>query len=222
MRIGSPCPTDASWVKDYIKHVDEMAYRCDFVAFHAYWGSNEAPSIDSWYNQLKAIYDATGRPIWLTEFNNGASWTKETKPSYSANGEKMKEIIQMLEDAPFIERYCIYNWDDWHLAVLTWDNDKKSWWVNPAGQAYRDVKPHFAYNAKMQKVPNWWGFDLKKNSDELALEKLQWHNNKTGTLSIKNANIDQTDELTLECQKEDGSWTLFRTIDERELFDNSS
>ena len=222
MRIGSPCPTDASWVKDYIKHVDEMAYRCDFVAFHAYWGSNEAPSIDSWYNQLKAIYDATGRPIWLTEFNNGASWTKETKPSYSANGEKMKEIIQMLEDAPFIERYCIYNWDDWHLAVLTWDNDKKSWWVNPAGQAYRDVKPHFAYNAKMQKVPNWWGFDLKKNSDELALEKLQWHNNKTGTLSIKNANIDQTAELTLECQKEDGSWTLFRTIDERELFDNSS
>lgn len=223
MRIGSPCPTDASWVKEYIGHIDDMAYRCDFVTFHAYWGTNEAPNVDSWYNQLKAIYDATGRPIWLTEFNNGASWTTETKPSYNANGEKMAQIIQMLENAPFIERYCIYNWDDWHLAVLTWDNDKKSWWVNPAGQAYRDIKPHFAYNADIQKVPNWWGFGIKSDKTEFAISSLTWVNkDHTGKLTIKNDNIDQTDVLTLEYQTSDGTWKTFREIDERELFDNST
>ena len=223
MRIGSPCPTDASWLKEYIGHIDDMAYRCDFVTFHAYWGTNEAANIDSWYNQLKAIYDATGRPIWLTEFNNGASWTKETKPSYSANGEKIAKLVQMLENAPFIERYCIYNWDDWHLAVLTWDNDKKSWWVNPAGQAYRDVKPHFAYNAKMQKIPNWWGFSIKSGKTEFALTSLTWVNsNHTAKLSVRNENVDQTDVLTIEAQKEDGTWQPFRTIDERELFDNNT
>ena len=223
MRIGSPCPTDASWLKEYIGHVDDMAYRCDFVTFHAYWGSNEAPSVDSWYNQLKAIYDATGRPIWLTEFNNGASWTTENKPSYSANGEKMAQIIEMLENAPFIERYCIYNWDDWHLAVLTWDSDKGSWWVNPAGQAYRDVKPHFAYNADIQKIPNWWGFGIKNGKTEFAISSLTWVNkDHTGKLAIKNENIDQTDVLAIEYQTADGEWKLFREIDERELFDNAS
>ncbi|MBR5061556.1 MAG: hypothetical protein IKX24_05365 [Prevotella sp.] len=223
MRIGSPCPTDASWLTEYIGHVDDMAYRCDFVTFHAYWGSNEAATVDSWYNQLKAIYNATGRPIWLTEFNNGASWTTETKPSYNANGEKMKQIIQMLEDAPFIERYCIYNWDDWHLAVLTWDNNTNNWWVNPAGQAYRDVKPHFAYNADIQKVPNWWGFGIKSDKTEFAISSLTWVNkDHSGKLTIKNDNIDQTDVLTLERQASDGTWKTFREIDERELFDNSS
>lgn len=223
MRIGSPCPTDASWVKEYISHIDDMAYRCDFVTFHAYWGSNEAPNIDSWYNQLKAIYDATGRPIWLTEFNNGASWTSETKPSYSANGEKMTQIIQMLENAPFIERYCIYNWDDWHLAVLTWDNNTNNWWVNPAGLAYRDIKPHFAYNADIQKVPNWWGFGIKSGNTEFNITSLTWvTKDHTGKLNIKNDNIDQTDVLTLEYQTSDGTWKTFREINERELFDNAS
>lgn len=223
MRIGSPCPTDASWVKEYIGHIDDMAYRCDFVTFHAYWGSNEAPNIDSWYSQLKSIYDATKRPIWLTEFNNGASWTSETKPSYEANGQKMAQIIQMLENAPFIERYCIYNWDDWHLAVLTWDNDKKSWWVNPAGQAYRDIKPHFAYNADIQKIPNWWGFDIKNSKTDFAVSSLTWVNrDHSGKLTVKNENIDQTDILTLEYQKADGTWKTFREINERELFDNAT
>lgn len=223
MRIGSPCPTDASWVKEYIGHVDDMAYRCDFVTFHAYWGTNEAADVQSWYNQLKAIYDATKRPIWLTEWNNGASWTTESKPSYAKNAEKIKEILEMLENADFIERYDIYNWDDWHLAVMSWDSNKNNWWVTPAGEAYRDVKPHFAYRADMQKVPNWWGFGIKTAADELALGRLSWNNNaRTGKLPLTNANIDQTDVLWLQYQTATGEWKDFREVSERELFDNTT
>ena len=223
MRIGSPCPTDASWLTEYIGHVDDMAYRCDFVAYHAYWGKNEAADISSWKNQLDAIYNATKRPIWLTEFNNGASWTSETKPGYTENGEKIKQIVNLLESLPYIERYCIYNWDDWHLAVLTWDKDKNNWWVNPAGQAYRDVKPHFAYNADYQKVPNWWGFDIQTGSSDFAVGGLSWNaNTYKATLSVTNANIDQTKTLTLEYKTAEGTWLPFREITERELFDNKT
>jgi len=223
MRVGSPSPTDASWVKSYITNVDNMAYRCDFVAFHAYWGSNEAADVDSWYSQLKAIHDATGRPIWLTEWNNGASWTTETKPGYSENGAKMRLIINMLEETPWIERYCVYNWDDWHLFVLTWDSDKNSWWVNPAGRAYRDARPHFAYDKDYQKVPNWWGFSIKEGSENFALGSLTWNeSDRTGDLQITNTNIDQTETLTIEIQDADGNWTTFREVTEREFFDNNT
>ena len=68
-----------------------MAYRCDFVVIHAYWGTNEAANAQAWYNRLKAIYDATKRPIWITEWNNGASWTTESWPSnYGDRLEKTK------------------------------------------------------------------------------------------------------------------------------------
>jgi len=223
MRVGSPAPTDASWLEDYTVHVDNMAYRCDFVAFHAYWGTNEAKDVNAWYSQLKAIHDATDRPIWLTEWNNGASWTNETKPNYSDNGAKMRQIINMLEDTPWIERYCVYNWDDWHLMVLTWDSKKNAWWVNPAGQAYRDARPHFAYNKDYQKVPNWWGFSIKEGSDNFALGTLTWNESDyTGDLQITNTNIDQTATLTIEIQDSTGNWTTFREVTEREYFDNTS
>lgn len=223
MRVGSPCPTDASWLTGYIGHVDDMAYRCDFVTFHAYWGKNEAADINSWKSQLDAIWNATHRPIWLTEFNNGASWTTETKPGYTDNGEKIKQIVTLLESLPYIERYCIYNWDDWHLAVLTWDSNKNNWWVNPAGQAYRDVKPHFAYNADYQKIPNWWGFDIQTGSSDFAVGGLSWNaNTYKATLSVTNANIDQTKTLTLEYKTAEGTWLPFREITERELFDNKT
>lgn len=223
MRIGSPCPTDAGWVKEYIKHIDDMAYRCDFVAFHAYWGVNEAANADAWYKQLEDIYKATGRPIWLTEFNNGASWTKETKPSYDENATKMRAILEKLNNAPFIERICIYNWDDYHLAVLSWDDKQKSWWTTPAGKIYRDLPPKFAYNADYQKVPNWWGFAIKQTADDLGIKSITWdEQQQTAKFSILNKNIDQTDTLMIEFQTAEGAWKPLREITERRLFDNTN
>ncbi len=215
-RVGSPAPTDASWLTDYIGHVDDMAYRCDFVAFHAYWGTNEASNAQAWYSRLKAIYDSTHRPIWITEWNNGASWTTESWPSgYSDKLEKnrkaIQEIVEMLDTCSFVERYAIYNWDTYYRAMINWDDGN----VLPAGQVYRDNQSTFAYNAAIQKVPNWWAPAAKQPS--LTTEQAE-----AGKLNflIDNPNTDMTATLCIERLQDDGSWETFYEVEDRWRFDN--
>lgn len=216
MRIGSPAPTDASWLTEYIGHIDDMAYRCDFVAFHCYWGTNEAPNAASWYNQLKAIYDKTKRPIWITEWNNGASWTTESWPSgYGEKLEKnriaIKEILNVLDTCRFIERYSIYNWDSYFRAMINTDDG----WVTPAGEVYRDNKSTFAYNADVQFVPNWWTPSLK------SVEMRARINSLSGQLvfTIKNTNGDMTDKMSIQRKKSDGTFEDYYVETDRSVFD---
>ncbi|MBR6197831.1 MAG: hypothetical protein IKQ72_09545 [Bacteroidaceae bacterium] len=216
LRIGSPCPTDASWVKQFIKHCDDMAYRCDFVTFHAYWGTNEAANSDSWWWQLEQIYKDTGRPIWLTEWNNGASWTTEGWPSsYSDKLAKQKNaikyILSVLDNASFIERYSLYNWDSYYRAAISWDSDKNSWWVTPCGEVYRDTHPTHAYNEKMQKVPIGWfpGINKENKFSFTFVESTQ-----NILMSITNKNGDFTGQEIIEYKDADGKWKTF--------YDNSS
>ncbi len=212
LRIGSPSPTDASWLTNFIKHCDDMAYRCDFVAFHAYWGTNEAANSDSWWSQLNNIYKNTGRPIWLTEWNNGASWTTESWPSsYSDKLTKqknaIKNILSVLDNANFIERYSLYNWDSYYRAAISWDNDKNSWWVTPCGQVYRDTHPSHAYKESMQKVPVGW-FPSTKTDNKFSFKLNATSLSFVPTLT--NLNGDYTLTETFEYQdKESGEWKVF-------------
>lgn len=217
MRVGSPAPTDMSWLYEYTGHVDDMAYRCDFVAIHAYWGTNEMANAEAWKNMLTEIYNKTHRPIWITEWNNGASWTNEWWPSsYSDRIEKnrkaIKEIVAVLESLDFVERYAIYNWDGGMPRYVINPDDG---WVTPAGQEYRDAPSNFAYNAKVQRVPNWWAPGLK---DISMTTKTQDGNT---TFTIKNPNGDMTATLCVERQKADGSWEEIHSFTERYLFDSN-
>ena len=224
LRIGSPCPTDASWVKQFIKHCDDMAYRCDFVTFHAYWGTNEAANSDSWWWQLEQIYKDTGRPIWLTEWNNGASWTTEGWPSsYSDKLAKQKNaikyILSVLDNASFIERYSLYNWDSYYRAAISWDSDKNSWWVTPCGEVYRDTHPTHAYNEKMQKTPVGWFPGINKENKFQAT-----FSESTSTLvtSITNKNGDFTAKEIIEYKDANGKWnTLHDNSGKRSRFEST-
>lgn len=214
-RIGSPAPTDASWLTEYIGHVDDMAYRCDFVAFHAYWGPNEANGASAWYNRLKSIYDSTKRPIWITEWNYGASWTADISSNqYEEVRKNVQSIVEMLDTCSFVERYAIYNWDTWYRAMLNWDNG----WVTPAGQVYRDTRSTFAYNAKMQKVPNWWAPSAKTPSFEMTLNEAQ----HKVSFSITNPNADMTASLAVQRLLDDGSWETVGEITDRWRFDSQT
>src|SRR5574344_1163747 len=116
-RLGSPAVSGnlSGWLYPFIDSIDSKGYRCDFVAVHAYWNSNPT----NFMNSLKSISDRTGRPLWITEFNYGANWTSEWWPASdhsitTANWERerawMAELIPLLEAAPYVERYYIYNW----------------------------------------------------------------------------------------------------------------
>ena len=220
MRIGSPAPTDASWLTEYIQNCNNMAYRCDFVAFHAYWGTNEAANARAWYNQLKSIYQNTKRPIWITEWNNGASWTTESWPSdYSDKLEKqrkaIKEIQQMLDTCSFVERYAVYNWDTYYRAMINWDDGS----LLPAGKVYRDAKSDFAYNAKVQFTPVWWEPSLKTPTLNLRINDAD----QTLVATVKNDNGDVTDQMTIQyLDPASGQWQEYYTETDRSRFDDAT
>lgn len=217
MRIGSPAPTDLSWLTEFAGHVDDMAYRCDFVALHAYWGPNEANGVSAWYNELKSVYDNTHRPIWITEWAYGASWTSESWPSnYSDQLEKNRaaimDIVDMLERTPFIERYSYYQWDTNSRRFINDDG-----WVTPAGTVYAKTKSTFAYNANYQRVPNYWKPGTK--TPELIYEISE--DGTTVKFGVGNPYGDVTDQLLLQRRNGDGEWETLFSVDDRSQLEKS-
>lgn len=151
LRIGSPACTDFSWLYAFMDSCKAKNYRVDYVAIHAYWGG-KSPA--NWYNDLKYIHQKTGRPIWITEWNNGANWTSEWWPSDSiARLNKqlndIKAIMQVLDTASFVERYSIYNWVQ----------DKRAMVINgqltPAGEYYASNPSQKAYNPAKEVIPGF-------------------------------------------------------------------
>ncbi len=130
LRLGSPAPSDGglSWLYDFIAQADALSYRVDYVAVHFYKGGWTA---SQYYNWLQGIYQQTGRPIWITEFNNGANWTC-CEPTLESNAQTIGEFIDVLDNAPFVERYAIYNWVGATRELVTGGT------LNPAGVVYRD------------------------------------------------------------------------------------
>ena len=130
LRIGTPAPTDGgkAWLYEFCAKAKELNYRVDFVAIHFYQANKSASDLYTW---LKDIHDNTGLPIWVTEFNNGANWTAGP-PTLAENAADIKAFIEMMDRAPFIERYAIYNWVEAERYMI---NDDGS--LTPAGEYYK-------------------------------------------------------------------------------------
>ena len=217
MRIGSGSPTDASWLKEYIGHIDDMAYRCDFVAYHCYWGTSEANGASGWYSRLKSVYDSTKRPIWITEWEIGASWITSYLPSsYTEYRDKMIEVVDMLERTPFIERYSYYNTDtggkNGYMRPLFYDD---GYWT-PAGRAYQKIVSTFAYNADYQPVPNWWAPSAQTPEVSGKVKDGKY------VLTVKNPNGDATASIDIDRKNTDGTWTVVLSDTDRPTFDTTT
>lgn len=97
LRLGSPAPDsiNKNWLKEFLAEADSLNYRVDFVATHMYWDSQNGGDL-TWNiaNQCKNSYG--GRPMWITEWNNGANWTKESWPD--AKGLKLDAEFNVVYD----------------------------------------------------------------------------------------------------------------------------
>ncbi len=190
LRLGSPAWSNP-WsgnggnLFDFINKCDELNYRVDFVALHCYWGGK---SPQNWYNDLKYIHEQTGRPLWITEWNNGANWTTEWWPDASrayttANAQKqlndIKGILQVLDTASFVERYFIYDWvEDCRAMILNSGLTK-------AGEYYTANKSQIAWNSDKQVIPQWSYTKPKLDYRYFSLKhsiRLSWEDNN-GELS---------------------------------------
>jgi len=137
LRVGSPAVSDGGlgWLYDFMGKADAAHLRVDFVAVHYYRAvanNNGRNAANQLYDFLKGIHDKVRRPLWVTEWNNGANWTGHD-PTYTQEKSCVGEMIKMLDRTPFVERYAIYNWVKDVRNVQRNDGT-----LTPAGEVYRD------------------------------------------------------------------------------------
>ena len=219
-RIGSPQPTDFGYLTTYCNYADrnDNHSRCDFVVTHAYWdiGSRDADSYAKYMtDQCWTVWNNTGRPVWLSEMEVGASWHSSTPTvinSYDKARSYLQALLTRLEESNYIERYAIYSFDYWRNYMFYDDGT-----LTPAGEVYRDHRAGFAYRAAYTKEPAWWAPGVKTPT-------LDFRDNGDGTLTflIGNANGDATERLTLERKAEGGDWTPLAGMNSRPDFESNA
>jgi hypothetical protein len=153
LRVGAPAVTDAGydWIVQFMNEANGDGHRVDYVPVHyyrSYWNkSDPAGAANQMYNFLKSIHDATGKPVWVTEFNNGANWTDNAHdPDVTQNRNAVEAMINMMDSTPWIERYAVYSNVEWFRDTHYDDGS-----LTPMGSMYRD---HVAPIAYQQAVPN--------------------------------------------------------------------
>ncbi|MBP5196429.1 MAG: hypothetical protein J6035_03365 [Bacteroidaceae bacterium] len=218
-RIGSPQPTDFDYLTKYCNYVDQNDNhsRCDFVVTHAYWdiGNRDADTYAKYMtDECWTIWNTTGRPVWLSEMEVGASWHSSTSSvinSYDKARSYLQALLIRLEESNYIERYAIYSFDYWRNNMFYDDGG-----ITPAGEVYRDHRATFAYRAANTKVPAWWAPGVKAPT-------LDYRDNGDGTLTflIGNTNGDGTEQMTLERKSLGGSWTTLTVLNKRPDFEKS-
>lgn len=162
LRLGSPAPTDGGldWLYSFIDQADALNYRVDYVAVHFYKCGWTASQLHDW---LWAIHLRTHRPVWLTEFNNGATWTSCSVPTLAQNATVIGSFISMMDSAPFVERYAVYNWVGDTRAMVDTNNA-----LTPAGTVYlNEPSP----NAYVQEFPSGVGVDANYLFDGDATDR---------------------------------------------------
>lgn len=146
LRLGSPAVSDGGlkWLYEFMDKADAAKLRVDFVAVHYYRAVSDPGDGRAAAAQLKGFLDGihkrTKRPIWITEWNNGANWTSAPDPNEKEQRRAIQAMIDMLDETDFVERYAIYNWVEDGRMVQRKDNS-----LTPAGEVYRDQKSPLAY-----------------------------------------------------------------------------
>ena len=149
LRSGSPATTDggrSGWLYPFVSQADAAGYRLDFIAIHYYWcydPANASGAASQMYSFLLDIWNNTHRPIWITEWNNGANWTQCADPTYAQQQACVSAMINMLESTPFVERYALYNAVEDVRSVMT------NGVLTAAGVTYSNLVSNLSYSQAM-------------------------------------------------------------------------
>jgi Glycosyl hydrolase catalytic core/Concanavalin A-like lectin/glucanases superfamily/Putative Ig domain/Protein of unknown function (DUF642) len=148
LRVGAPAVSDSGvsgqgldWLYSFMSQANALNYRVDYVPVHFYkcgWSASQL------YNYLLGIYQQTRKPIWLTEFNYGASWCTPDTLTQAQEAAAIQQFVDTLDSAPFVERYAIYQWFPTNRAMVV------NGTLTPAGVVYHDKQSSMGY---VQTVP---------------------------------------------------------------------
>jgi len=146
LRVGAPAVSDGGlgWLYEFMDKADKAGLRVDYVPVHYYRATADPGdakgAADQFYRFLKGIHDRVKRPLWVTEWNNGANWTTAPDPNEKQQKAAIAAMIKMLDETPFVERYAIYNWVEPCRELVRKDGS-----LTPAGEVYRDNKSPVSY-----------------------------------------------------------------------------
>lgn len=237
LRLGSPAPASTNgnnWLKNFMNICDELNYRVDFMVTHAY--QNQNAGWWEWYIDLTSRGNRTleeagvHRPVWVTEWNNGANWTSESWPT--AEGPRRdanmniilddegnetivkrplspensaRSVAKMQEVLPAFENIDLFE----HHYLYNWVQDARSMELDgvltPAGKYFAAFKSQVGFKKKNEYIHIWkiappW--ILSELSADYKKFNLQWydHNGETGKRYVLQHKIDN------------GEWTLSKTF----------
>ncbi len=221
LRIGSPAPASiaSNWLSQFIGICDTLNYRVDFIAFHAYQDQNTG-----WWDwNVDLAARASGassvkRPVWITEWNNGANWTNEADaskwPTYTGTQvdvdgneiggnvtlplspenaarqkAKLEEMLNYFENNTWVEHQFLYNWvNDARKLEL----DGK---LTPAGEMFAAFNSGVGFNKaneydhQWKIAPAWLEHSI---SDDYSEVTISWydHNGETGKQYVLERKIE--------------------------------
>lgn len=230
LRLGSPAPDciNKQWLKDFLRLADELNYRVDFVATHMYW-DNQNP-----YNLARTISDLCqntygGRPMWITEWNNGANWTHEwwpnpkgpkrdadfniiyneeghtievARPHTQANSQKQCEWLEQALDA-----FDNCPWLERH-AFYNWVEDARALELDgkltPAGQLFAAFDSRPAFNRETEYIHRWRIMPPKMTA-------IKWNKKRT-RLDFIDPNGETAECYVVERSVDNGEWVEIARI----------
>jgi hypothetical protein len=146
LRLGAPAVTDGTkgraWLDEFMTKAKAAGYRIDFIPVH-YYKIMTASNFKAW---LKDFYDEYQVPIWVTEFNYGDIWAANEKTKTEAEVlTNITAYCEMMDDADFIERYCIFTWQPSETSAQTVMSVRNPIVLNTVGEFYANHESPVAY-----------------------------------------------------------------------------
>jgi len=152
LRAGAPASSDSGeggqgteWTDAFMDLVTNAGYRVDFIPVHWYKCGQTPQQLT---NYLGAVYAQFKLPMWVTEWNDGASWCTPLPGSEAADATSISNFVAALENCPFVERYSIYEYFDpsTYLNLVTTNTPAA---LTPAGVMYLNLPSKVAYTQVM-------------------------------------------------------------------------
>jgi hypothetical protein len=114
--LVSPAPahnTPGGWLSAFYTNVENLGYRVDYTAYHAYPGPAGGSS-NNLVNSLQTAYTNWNRPVWLTEFSF-VDWGRNSSWSEEDCYNTLAEFLWRSESLPWLRKYALF--------VFTEDNN---------------------------------------------------------------------------------------------------
>ena len=211
MRTGMRLCTPSSWdgsdywngtgfLKEFIDSIDAKGWRCDIFDAHGYWTEGSfTTNLPNWYN-------ATKRPIWISEWVWGASWNSNgafaNGVTEAQNAAAVERICTNLNKMEYVERYFYWNSERDPSKVY------KNGSLTATGKYYANMEVGLGYNTKYEFIPKETRLeDIGKLSSDYNRRKA------TVALDWTDPNGDLMNEIEVRCKlPEATAYTTIATV----------